>query len=61
MGDHVFQDAYARVRARHDNQSWSALAPREVTDLIYREIRDIDRERVANAELASAPIAVAAE
>ena len=45
MSDHIFQEAYARVRARHDDKTWFALAPREITDLIYREIRVMDRER----------------
>ena len=45
MSDQIFQDAYARVRARHDDQAWFALSPREITDSIYQEIRVIDRER----------------
>jgi hypothetical protein len=61
MSDHIFQSAYARVRGRHDNQSWFALSPREITDAIYREIRTIDRECLVNAEAGFAPMAVAAE
>jgi hypothetical protein len=61
MSDHIFQDAYARVRGRHDDQSWFALSPREITDSIYREIRVIDRERVTRAESDLVPMAVAAE
>ena len=61
MSDHIFQDAYARVRGRHDDQSWFALSPREITDSIYREIRLIDNERLRGYETASVPTAVAAE
>jgi hypothetical protein len=61
MNDQIFQDAYSRVRGRHDDQSWFALSPREITTLIYREIRVIDLERLALAEIDPAPIAVAAE
>lgn len=61
MSDHIFQDAYARVRGRHDDQSWFALSPREITDSIYQEIRAIDRERLQPAELDFAPVAIAAE
>jgi hypothetical protein len=61
MSDHIFQTAYARVRARHDDSSWFALSPREITDLIYREIRAIDCERLMNAGSARAPMAFAAE
>ena len=61
MSDHIFQDAYARVRGRHDDQSWFALSPRQITDSIYREIREIDRERVMNTEASFNPMAIAAE
>jgi hypothetical protein len=61
MSDHIFQDAYARVRGSHDDQSWFALSPREITDSIYREIRVIDRERMMRTEGDLAPMAVAAE
>jgi hypothetical protein len=61
MSDQIFQDAYARVRGRHDDQTWFALSPREITDSIYREIRDLDRERVMRAESDFVPMAVAAE
>jgi hypothetical protein len=46
MNDTVFQEAYTRVRNRHDDQIWYTLSPREITDAIYREIRLIDHERV---------------
>jgi hypothetical protein len=61
MGDQVFQDAYARVRGRHDDLAWFALSPREITDKIYREIRVIDRECMIQAEAGCWSIAVAAE
>ena len=61
MSDHIFQDAYARVRDRHDDQAWFGLSPREITDSIYREIRIIDHERMMRAEAASDPSALAAE
>jgi hypothetical protein len=61
MSDQIFQDAYARVRGRHDDQAWFSLSPREITTSIYREIRVIDLERLALVEIDPAPIAVAAE
>jgi hypothetical protein len=61
MSDHIFQDAYARVRGRHDDQAWFALSPREITDSIYREIRIIDNERLHPASADFAPMSVAAE
>jgi len=61
MSDHIFQDAYTRVRGRHDDQAWFALSPREITDSIYREIRLIDRERLIGADADFVPMAVAAE
>ncbi len=61
MSDKIFQDAYARVRGRHDDQAWFALSPREITDAIYREIRVIDRERMIDAEGDFVPLPVAAE
>lgn len=47
MSDQIFQHAYARVRARHTEETWLALSPRQITDAIYREIRLIDAERSA--------------
>jgi hypothetical protein len=61
MSDHIFQDAFTRVRSRHDDQSWFALSPREITDSIYREIRVIDHERLIGADTDFVPMAVAAE
>jgi hypothetical protein len=45
MSDGSFQEAYARVRSRYSDQAWIALSPRQITDAIYREIRQIDAER----------------
>jgi hypothetical protein len=61
MSDQIFQNAYMRVRGRHDDQSWFALSPREITDSIYREMRAIDRERLMRMESDFVPLAVAAE
>ena len=61
MSDHIFQDAYARVRCRHDDKAWFALSPRQITDAIYREIRAIDRERISRLEADFLPLAIAAE
>jgi hypothetical protein len=61
MSDQTFQSAYARVRGRHDDQSWFALSPREITDSLYREIRLLDRERLMIAESQFTEIRLAAE
>ena len=61
MSDHIFQDAYARVRGRHDDQAWFALSPRQITDSIYQEIRAIDRERLMQSAKDFSPTAIAAE
>jgi hypothetical protein len=61
MAAHTFQDAYARVRNRHDDREWFALSPREITDSIYREIRNIDRERQMRPQDEFTRMAVAAE
>lgn len=51
MSDQIFQEAYARVRARYTEDAWLAMSPRQITDAIYREIRQIDAERArANPE-----------
>jgi hypothetical protein len=47
MSDRIFQTAYDRVRARHSDEEWLALSPRQITDAIYKEIRAIDAERAA--------------
>jgi hypothetical protein len=47
MSDPLFQEAYARARKRFGDEGWLALNPRQITDAIYEEIRQIDAERVA--------------
>jgi hypothetical protein len=66
VSDHIFQDAYDRVRCRHNDWAWLALSPREIADAIYREMRIIDHERLARtntetAEPGSASVVIAAE
>ena len=50
MSDTSFQEAYARVRARYTQDEWLALNPRQITDAIYREIRQIDAERLERGD-----------
>lgn len=47
MSDALFQQAYARARGRFSDDAWLVLNPRQITEAIYREIREIDAERVA--------------
>ena len=61
MSDHIFQDAYARVRGRHEDSDWFTLPPREITNSIYREMRLIDHERLARMGGNFNLLAVAAE
>ena len=43
-----FQEAYRRARSRYTREEWLALVPQQVTDVIYREMREMDAEaRVA--------------
>jgi hypothetical protein len=42
MSDPVFQQAFETVRKSWSNEAWGTLTPRQVTELIYREIRRID-------------------
>ncbi|HEY1935387.1 MAG TPA: hypothetical protein VGG99_25550 [Acetobacteraceae bacterium] len=37
-----FQEAYRRARNRHTQEQWLALAPQQITDEIYREMRQMD-------------------
>jgi len=50
MRDPTFQDAYVRVRGRFGDQEWLSLPPREITNLIYREMREIDLSRASGAD-----------
>ncbi len=61
MSDSTFQAAYSRVRAHHDDMSWFALSPQQITDLIYREIRAIDRECIMAQSAGDDSPAAAAE
>jgi hypothetical protein len=62
LNDQIFQQAYARVRGRHTDQSWLMLTPREITSLIYQEMREIDLQRSLPANSDPTPhITLAAE
>jgi hypothetical protein len=37
-----FQEAYRRARSRYTQEQWLALAPQQITDAIYREMRAMD-------------------
>jgi hypothetical protein len=50
MSDQIVHDAYARVRSRYTDDAWFALPPRTITDAIYREMRQIDAERLRETE-----------
>ena len=50
LTDQIFQEAYAKVRARHSDQAWLTLLPREITAFIYQEMREIDLARASEAE-----------
>jgi hypothetical protein len=50
MSDQIVHDAYARVRSRYTDDAWFALPPRTITDAIYREMRQIDAERLRESE-----------
>jgi hypothetical protein len=47
MSDQIVHDAYARVRSRYTDEEWFTLPPRTITDAIYREMRQIDAERLS--------------
>lgn len=47
MTDPVFQQAYETVRRAYSEEAWNALTPRQITDALYREIRRLDVERLA--------------
>jgi hypothetical protein len=50
MSDQIVHDAYARVRSRYTDEVWFALPPRSITDAIYREMRQIDAERLGESQ-----------
>ena len=39
-----FQDAYRRARSRYTREQWLSLPPQQITDAIYREMRQMDAE-----------------
>ncbi|MBS0643282.1 MAG: hypothetical protein JSS43_25740 [Proteobacteria bacterium] len=51
MSDRIVEEAYNRAKSRFSEEQWFSLPPRAVTDEIYKEIRQIDAERV-NSEAA---------
>ena len=61
MSDQVFEDAYTRVRGCYSDEAWFGLSPREVTNLIYREMRRIDLARSEAEARPPVPVPVAAE
>lgn len=46
--DPVFRQAFETVRASYSDEAWNALTPRQITELIYQEIRRIDAENAAS-------------
>ena len=62
MCDRTFEDAYLRVRAKHSDQRWFSLSPREITSAIYEEIHILDSERLGSPTSRSSDgFAIAAE
>jgi hypothetical protein len=56
MTDKIVQEAYARVRSRFTDEAWFALPQREITDAIYREMREIDAERLKDSQIAASTL-----
>ncbi len=46
--DPVFQQAFEAVRKSYSDEAWNALAPRQITEAIYQEIRRIDAEKATS-------------
>jgi len=55
MSDHIFQQAYDRVRHRLSEDAWLALSPRQVTEAIYQEMRRIDAEIIRRRQAEPTP------
>jgi hypothetical protein len=55
MSDQIVQEAYKRVRSRYSDDAWFALPPRAITDEIYREMRQIDAERLGEMPVQTPP------
>jgi hypothetical protein len=47
--DEVFADAFRVARTGYSDVAWESLAPREKTQAIYREMRRLDRNRLAHS------------
>lgn len=45
--DQVFADAFRVARTGYSDAAWESLAPRERTQAIYREMRRLDKNRLA--------------
>ncbi len=45
--DRVFADAFRVARTGYSDVAWEALTPREKTQAIYREMRRLDGNRLA--------------
>ena len=54
MGDY-FQTAYERARARYSRDQWLRLDPRQLTEAIYREMRQMDAEFGLRSAVLRAP------
>lgn len=46
MSESIFQVAYDRARGKFSDDAWFSLNPRQITEAIYQEIRQLDAERV---------------
>ena len=55
MSDQIFQQAYDRVRHRHSEDAWLALSPRQITEAIYQEMRQIDAEIIRQRQAEPTP------
>ncbi len=51
MSDQIVQESYTRVRSRFTDEAWFSLPPRQITDAIYREMRQIDAERTGSGPI----------
>jgi hypothetical protein len=49
-----FQEAYRRARDRYTREHWLALTPQQITESIYREMRQMDAEATAPLSLGEA-------
>ena len=56
-----FNEAYRRARSQYTPDQWLALAPQQVTEAIYRAMRELDAANAGTAEPAPAPPAEPAD